>query len=877
MTCASCVSKVEKTLKSLNGVNKANVNLGLENAYVEFNPRNLSYKDIIKSINESGYKASLNKSEFLFDENITDSEIKELKEITENIKGIDESFVYPNKNSIMIFFNPEAITTSQFIKIMKQEGFKLREKLSSLEIQEKEKEKEINRMRNLFIASLALSIPIIILTFIPILPELINRWILLILATPLEFLVGYKFLKGAVASLRHGSANMDVLVFLGTGTAYVYSTIGTILNFSGMLYFEAVAMILSFIYLGKYLEAYTKRKSSEAIKKLMNLQAKSARVIRDGNEINIPIDDIELGDIAIIKPGEKVPVDGTIIEGTSSIDESMITGESIPVKKEVGDEVIGSTINQSGFLKVKTEKIGDDTVLSQIIKLVKQAQSQKAPIQKVADRVAGIFVPVVISIALLSFFLWFLLGGGVVLSPLSFAIERFVAVVVVACPCAMGLAVPTAILVSSGKGAQNGILIKGGESLELAHKIQTVVFDKTGTLTKGEPQVMDIIRQGISEKELLFYAATAEKGSEHPLGNAIIEKADELNIKIKDPSDLKAILGMGISAKVDEKSILIGNERLMDKFGVNISSKHETIRKLQNKGKTVVIIAIDNNLVGIISIADPIKDYSEMAISALQKMGLEIIMITGDNKKTGEAIAEKLGINRVLSEVLPSDKASEIKTLQDKNKIVAMVGDGINDAPALAQADVGIAMGSGTDIAIETGDIILMTSDIRNVVAAINLSKKTMSKIKQNLFWAFFYNIILIPLAAGVLFTLAGLIIPPGLSALFMAFSSVSVVSNSLLIRRYNPQMEKKVKEAKSVMNEKIEIYEKYKGKKLKLKCKECGEIQDLPQHCGKDMIPYKDKLVCWMNLAPEFGGMNCGETEIPVHHDEIMEIIEGS
>ncbi|TFF90782.1 MAG: copper-translocating P-type ATPase [Promethearchaeota archaeon] len=875
MTCASCVSKIEKTLNNLNGINKANVNLGLENAYIEFIPKNLSYKDIIRSIKEAGYKASLNKSEFVFEKNISELEIKELKEVTENIKGINETFVYPNRNSIIIFFNSEVMTTSQFKKIMKQKGYILIEKLSSVEMREKEKAKEIKRMRNLFIASLCLSIPIIILTFVSIIPEQINRWILLILATPLEFLVGYKFLKGAITALKHGSANMDVLVFLGTGTAYIYSTIGTILNFSGMLYFEAVAMILSFIYLGKYLEAYTKRKSSEAIKKLMNLKVKSARIIRDGSEINIPIDDIELGDVAIIKPGEKIPIDGTIIEGTSTVDESMITGESIPIKKEIGDKVIGSTINQSGFIKVKTEKIGDETVLSQIIKLVEQAQSQKAPIQKIADRVAGIFVPIVISIALLSFFLWLLLGVGIISNPLNFAIERFVAVVVVACPCAMGLAVPTAILVSSGKGAQNGILIKGGESLEVAHKIQTIVFDKTGTLTKGEPEVMNIISYTIKERELLFYAASAEKGSEHPLGNAIIEKAEELGIKLNDPSSLEAIAGMGINAKVNDRSVLIGNMRLMDKFRIDISNAYETIKKLQNEGKTVVIMALDDILSGILSIADPIKDYSEMAINALHKMGLEIIMITGDNRKTGESIAKKLGIDRVLSEVLPSDKAAEIKGLQESNKVVAMVGDGINDAPALAQADLGIAMGSGTDIAIETGDIILMTSDIRNVVAAINLSKKTMSKIKQNLFWAFFYNVILIPLAAGVLFTLVGLIIPPGLSALFMAFSSVSVVSNSLLIKRYNPQMKKKVKEAKSIMDEKIKVYEEYKDKKLNLKCKECGEIQDLPQHCGKDMMPYKDKLVCWMNLAPEFGGMKCGETEIPTHHDKKMEIFE--
>ena len=878
MTCASCVAKIENTLKNVNGIKVANVNLGLENAYIEFDRNRLSYKDIIQTINNRGYKASLNKSELLIKSDFSVEKVKKLKTDILNNKGIDDASIFPNKNIILIYYNPEVITIHKFKKIMKQKGYRLTEKLSQLEQREKEKDIEINSMRNLFIASLCLSIPIIIFSFIPIFLEFINRLFLLIITTPLEFIVGYKFLKGAIASLKHGSANMDVLVFLGTGTAYVYSVIAIFLFLPGMLYFEAVAMILSFIYLGKYLETYTKRKSSEAIKKLMNLQAKNARIIRKGKEIDILIDEVEVGDIAIVKPGEKIPVDGIIIEGTSSVDESMITGESIPVKKEAGDNVIGSTINQRGLIKVQTNKVGDDTLLSQIIKLVEQAQGKKAPIQKIADQVASVFVPIVIGVALLVFILWFLLGAGIVptiMTPLTFGIERFVAIIVIACPCAMGLAVPTAILVSSGKGAQIGIIIKGGESLELAHKIQTIVFDKTGTLTKGDPEVMDIISYNMDKEDLIFYAASAEKGSEHPLGTAIIKKSEDLGLDIIEPSNLEEIPGMGLRAKVKDKIIIIGNERLMSINGIDYEPVHGDLDKFQNDGKTIILIAINDILKGLISVADPLKDYSEMVINNLQNMGLKIVMLTGDNRITGKAIAKKLGIKNVISEILPSDKALQVKKLQEADQIVAMVGDGINDAPALAQADVGIAMGSGTDIAIEAGDIILMNNDIRNVVASINLSKKTMTKIKQNLFWAFFYNIILIPLAAGILYPLFGFTIPPGFSAIFMAFSSVSVVSNSLLLRRFNPRIKEQIKEVKLVMDNKIAIYDEYKDKKLKLKCKVCGAEQALPKHCGQDMIPYDGKLVCWMNLAPQFKGMKCGEAEVPIHHHERMEIIE--
>ncbi|MHA1229365.1 MAG: heavy metal translocating P-type ATPase [Candidatus Helarchaeota archaeon] len=883
MTCASCVSKIESGLKNLEGVDNAVVNLGLENAYIEFDPKKLGYKDIIQTINKIGYKASLSKSRFQLEQDLNENQLNKLENIVKEIEGIDEVIFNIDKKDIIISYNSEIINPAKFKKKMKEKGYILTEKTSELEQKEREKDIEIKKMRNLFIASLILSIPIILLSFIPILNETINKWVLLIITTPLEFIVGYKFLKGAIIALKHGTTNMDVLIFLGTATAYVYSAIATIFPIDGKLYYETVAMILTFIFLGKYLEAYTKRKSSDAIKKLMKLQAKTARVLRNGNELDIPVDEVKVGDIIIVRPGEKIPLDSVIIEGRSSVDESMITGESIPVEKNVDDKVIGGTINQRGLLKIKVEKIGEDTLLSQIIKLVEQAQGQKAPIQKIADKVAGIFVPLVISFAIIAAIIWYFFGGNIITDPFIFALTRFVAVVVVACPCAMGLAVPTAILVSSGKGAQNGILIKGGESLELAHKIQTVVFDKTGTLTKGDPQVLDLIVYGITEKDLMFYAGSAEKGSEHPLANAIIKKSEDMGIELIEPDSMEAIPGLGLKAHIDNKEILIGNERLIKEYNIEISDIINDIKGFQNEGKTVVIISIDNIVRGVISVGDPIKEYSEMTIKRLKEMGLEVIMLTGDNKNTGNAIARKLGIDKVLSEILPPDKAKEIKKLQSQGRIVAMVGDGINDAPALAQADIGIAMGSGTDIAIETGDIILMGDDIRNVVVAIELSKKTMTKIKQNLFWAFIYNIILIPLAAGLIYPLTGFTIPPGLSAVFMAFSSVSVVSNSLLLKRFSPKLKKiekikkKDKKEDSIMEEKIAVYEKYKDKKLKLKCVECGAIVDLPQHCGRDMIPYEGKLVCWMNLAPQFSGMKCGEAEIPEHHGKKMEIIEVS
>jgi len=735
---------------------------------------------------------------------------------------------------------------------------------------------------------------------------------------------------------------MDVLVVLGTTTAYFYSVYTLILAFIkflfptalliiGNTFFEASAMINMFILLGKYLEVFAKGKSSEAIKKLMGLQANTAVIIRDSKEYEVPINEVDVGDIILVKPGEKIPVDGEIIEGKTQIDESMISGESFPVVKSEGAQVIGGTLNKTGLIKFRTLNVGKDTVLSRIIKLVEDAQGEKAPIQRLADKVASIFVPIVISIAVGVFIFWLILGPIIsTMITYEWALLAFTSVVVVACPCAMGLAIPTAMLVGSGKGAETGILIKGGESLETSHKIQSIIFDKTGTLTKGEPEVTDVYSLRGDKVEIIQLAASLERGSEHPIAEAILKHAKKEEISLNEPKEFEDISGFGIKAKVNGNLVTIGNERLMKMSSIDISSIRNALLDYQNQGKTVIIVAKDDEVLGIIAVADPLKDNSKETIESLKEMGIEISLLTGDNRETAHAIAKSLNIDRVFSEVLPADKSNEVKKLQAEGKIVAMVGDGINDAPALAQANVGIAMGSGTDIAIETGDIVLMRNDLRNVVAAINLSKKTVQKMKLNLMWAFLYNSLSIPIAAGIFvplfLVLTGSIIfmPPGLAALAMAMSSVSVVTNSLLLKRFEPRLKSQVYEERKFLETKaidpvcgmevtpgVDIETDYKGKKYyfcnqnckvefeknpdmyisetkdfkkmedirktkekipepKLYCESCGSMVDVPQHCGQPMhvekVEGKDMLVCWM-------GPGCGKQEIPTHHGKPMVI----
>lgn len=716
MSCAACSSKIERKLNKTEGISSANVNLAAEKAAVEYNGDLLSEEDIAKIVEDLGYK-------FVEDRPESDRE-------------------------------------------------------------KEQREKEIKRLRTEFILSAVLSSPLImamILTLFGVdLAFLHNEYFQFIIATPVQFLIGFRFYKNAFYALKAKSPNMDVLIAMGTSAAYFFSVYnaffapvkpGTMMK---ELYFEAAAVIITLVLLGKYLEAVAKGKTSEAIKKLMGLQAKTARVVREGKEIDIPIEEVQIGDMVVVRPGEKVPVDGRIIEGNSSIDESMLTGESIPVEKKGGDTVIGATINKFGTFKFEATKVGKDTVLSQIIKMVEDAQGSKAPIQKIADRVAGVFVPAVLGIAVLTFLIWYFAAGN-----LTAGIVSAVAVLVIACPCALGLATPTAIMVGTGKGAENGILIKSGEHLETAYKLTAVVLDKTGTITKGQPEVTDVIcLGGPDEKEALRIAAVSEKKSEHPLGVAIYEKGNKEFGELPDPEEFEAIPGKGVSAKVGNKVIYLGTRKLMSDNNINTKNAEATISRLEDDGKTAMLMAVNGTIEAVIAVADTIKEHSKEAIQELQGMGIEVYMITGDNKRTAAAIAKQVGIGNVLAEVLPENKAEEVEKLRGSGKIVAMVGDGINDAPALATADIGMAIGTGTDIAIEAADITLMRGDLRSIPTAIRLSRKTMKKIRQNLFWAFIYNIIGIPFAALGLLN-------PVIAGGAMAFSSVSVVTNSLSLKGF--------------------------------------------------------------------------------------------
>jgi Cu+-exporting ATPase len=727
MTCASCVQKIEKALLEADGVTKAVVNLATENAKVEYLPSETSLSELKKAIESTGYK----------------------------VLEIEEG------------------EAEDYEKVIR--------------------EKEYKKLKKKFIFGLVISIIVLIgsLEWLPGVPEFLrNYYLLWILATPVQFWAGWQFYRGAWGAFVHRNADMNTLIAVGTSAAYLYS-ISAILfpsffisgGIEPKVYFDTSVVIITLILLGKVLEARAKGQTSEAIKKLIGLQPKTARVIREEKEIDLPVEEVLVGDIIIVRPGEKIPVDGIVREGKSYVDESMITGESIPVEKKAKDEVIGATINKSGSFKFEATKVGKDTALAQIIKLVQEAQGSKAPIQRLADVIAGYFVPVVISIALLTFVIWFVFGPE---PALTLALLNFVAVMIIACPCALGLATPTAIMVGTGKGAEKGVLIKGGESLETAHKINTIVFDKTGTLTKGEPEVTDIIPSDkYSLKEILFYAGCAEKNSEHPLGEAIVRKTKKERIELKEPEEFDSITGFGIEAKIDGKKIVLGKGKLLEQRKIELGDLISRAEELAQDGKTPIYLSIDGKPSAIIAVADTLKENSQEAVEELHKLGLKVVMLTGDNRKTAEAIARKLGIDRVIPEVLPEDKVAEIKKLQEEGKIVAMVGDGINDAPALAQADVGIAIGTGTDIAMEASDITLIKGDLSGVVSAIKLSKRTIKIIKQNLFWAFIYNVIGIPIAAGLLYPFFKILLNPMFASAAMAFSSVSVVSNSLRLRRF--------------------------------------------------------------------------------------------
>jgi Cu+-exporting ATPase len=790
MSCINCANTIEKQVSKLNGVTQATVNLAAEKALIDYNPDLVNQKTIENTIVEAGYKVIHEKTTLQVGGMSCVNCAKTIEKALKNREGVYNATVNFAAEQVAIEYNSEQISLASIKKTIQDVGYTIiePEKKSVEDTASKERNRQSNRLKYLLAASVFFTTAILGLMWLAPLPKEQNNLLMFFLATPVQFIIGWTFYVGTYRGLRNKTVNMDTLIAMGTSAAYIYSTAVIFLPEvfpNAAVFFDTAVMIITFILLGKLLDAIAKGRTSEAIRKIMGLQAKIARVFRNGEEMELPVEEVQVGDIVVVRPGEKIPVDGTVIEGYSGVDEKVITGESIPVEKKIGDQVIGATLNKTGMLKFKTTKIGKDTVLSQIITLVEDALSSKAPIQRLADIASGYFVPVIIITATLSALLWYFIGGA----DFIFALTIFIAVLVVACPCALGLATPTAIMVGVGKGAENGILIKSGEALEAVHKLQTVVFDKTGTLTKGEPEVTDIVPTELfTENQLLQLSAMAEKNSEHPLGAAIVKKAIERGLQIDEPELFNALPGYGVEVSHKGDKVLLGNPKLMEANDLSITTIETKMISLEEEGKTAMLIAVNNQLAGLIAVADTPKEHSTDAVRALQQMGLEVVMLTGDNKRTANSIAKQVGVKRVLAEVLPSEKATEIKRLQSEGKVVAMVGDGINDAPALAQSNIGIAVGSGTDVAMETGGIVLIKNDLRDVVVAIQLSRATMRKIRQNLFWAFFYNIALIPLAAGAFYPLIGVLFDPVYAAVAMASSSVTVVTNASLLRRFRPK-----------------------------------------------------------------------------------------
>lgn len=809
MTCASCAARIEKVVGKVEGVSSVTVNLATEKMNVEFDENKISSNDISNAVDKAGYKAL---------------EVLENKPYTLKIKGMTcaacagaiEKTVgkIDGVTNVRVNLATEKLSceidSSKTNKAAVRQGVEKAgyaweeiENKNTVDEDKARKEKEIKVLWTKFIVAAVFTVPLLYVAMGHMIPGVklplpqfidpmhnpVNFALLQIGLTIPILIAGYRFYTVGFKALWLRSPNMDSLIAMGTTAACLYSLYSTVQIIQGNhhfiegLYFETAGVIITLILLGKSLEAVSKGKTSEAIKKLMGLAPKTAIIIKDNQEIETPIDEVLVGDIVLAKPGSKIPVDGLVEEGNSSIDESMLTGESIPVEKKKGDKVFAASINKNGMLKFKATKVGSDTALAQIIKLVEEAQSTKAPIAKLADIVSGYFVPIVFLIALAAFVIWMLAGKDFV-----FSLTIFISVLVIACPCALGLATPTAIMVGTGKGAENGILIKSGEALEAAHQIQVIVFDKTGTITEGKPEVTDILTTDwIDSNKLLQLVASAEKGSEHPLGDAIVKEAENKQLSFLVIEQFEALPGRGIKVQIEGKELLAGNLKLMTEETISIEEFDEIGKRLATEGKTPMFIAIDHKIAGIIAVADVIKESSISAITQLKKMGIEVAMITGDNSRTADAIAKQVGITRVLSEVLPQDKANEVKKIQSEGKKVAMVGDGINDAPALAQANIGIAIGSGTDVAIESADIVLMHSNLMDVPTAIQLSKSTIKNIKQNLFWAFAYNIAGIPLAAGVIYAFGGPLLNPVFAAAAMSLSSVSVLANALRLKRFKP------------------------------------------------------------------------------------------
>ncbi|MBD7944023.1 copper-translocating P-type ATPase [Psychrobacillus sp. Sa2BUA9] len=786
ITCAACSARIEKVINKMDGVEEANVNLALEKSVIKYDPDKVTEEDFEKKIEALGYGVVKEKKEFAITGMTCAACSTRIEKGLNKLEGVSSANVNLALERATVEFNPSDVTINDIIQKVEKLGYG-----AIIKSEDKEsvdyREEAIQKQKVKFIVSAILSLPLLwtmvghfsFTSFIYMPEFLMNPWVQMVLATPVQFIIGRQFYVSAYKALRNGSANMDVLVVLGTSAAYFYSVYQAIItageHHAANLYFETSAVLITLILLGKLFEAKAKGRSSEAIKKLMGLQAKTALVIRDGAELVIPIEEVLVGDTILVKPGEKIPVDGEVIAGNSAVDESMLTGESIPVDKVTGDSLFGSTINKNGSIKMKATKIGRDTALAQIIKVVEDAQGSKAPIQRLADKISGIFVPIVVGIAIVTFLVWFLVVEPGEITP---ALEALIAVLVIACPCALGLATPTSIMAGSGRAAEFGILFKGGEHLETTHHIDTVVVDKTGTVTYGKPKLTDVLmEEGMKESDFLAYIGAAERQSEHPLAEAIVDGIKERGITLLEVTSFEAIPGYGVKAVVNEQEVLVGTKKLMNQNNINIAAILKRMEELEGQGKTAMLASINGKFVGMIAVADTIKESSLQAIKRLKEMNIDVMMITGDNQLTATAIGKQAGIDQVIAEVLPEGKAAEIKKLQSSGKKVAMVGDGINDAPALAVADIGMAIGTGTDVAMEAADITLIRGDLNSIADAIIMSRKTMRNIKQNLFWAFAYNTLGIPIAA------VGLL-APWVAGAAMAFSSVSVVLNALRLQR---------------------------------------------------------------------------------------------
>lgn len=792
MSCASCAINVEKSLQTLEGVDKAHVNLGTEEATVEYNPEKLKLTEIENAVEDAGYGVINEKITIKVGGMTCAMCVKAIEDVLNKIDGVSYVNVNLASEKAYITYNPKMTGILEFKNAITELGYQYLgvEGEETTDLEEEMREKDLKGKRNRIIVGFGFAIPLMIIMLGNIPTPIYTPYFMLLVSTVPFIYVSYPIFTAAYRSLKNGNLDMDVMYSMGIGVAYVSSVIGTfnIVLTPEFLFYETALMLAAFLMLGRYLETRAKGRTSTAIKKLIGMQAKKATVIRNNTEIEIPIEEVEIKDIVLVKPGEKIPADGKVVSGESYVDESAITGEPIPVFKNQGKGVVGGTLNKNGALKFEASKIGKDTVLAQIIRLVESAQGSKPPVQRIADKAVTYFIPTVLTIAIVSFITWYFLLG----STLLFGLTVLISILVVACPCALGLATPTAVTVGIGRGAELGILVKNGEALEISEKLTTVLFDKTGTLTKGEPELIDIFGFEIDEKYLLKLAASVESNSEHPLADAIVRKARDEGFDLVEVKKFDSYGGKGVKAVADDMEVIIGNRSLFSEKNIEIPSQLDSkILQLEKEGKTVVIMGLNGSVSCIMAIADTIKESTRGAISELKKMGLKVAMITGDNERTAEAIASEVGIERVISEVLPQDKSEEVKRLQDNGEVVAFVGDGINDAPALAQADVGIAIGSGTDIAIESGDIVLIKNDLMDSVAGVQISKKVMSRIKQNLFWAFAYNVVLIPVAAGILYPSFGITFRPEYAGLAMALSSVTVVSLSLMLKGYMPPAKK--------------------------------------------------------------------------------------